>query len=191
MADYKRKKYFVKEVFQLKYTGIILLSILSTVLLAGAMIYYTVFPYLSEKLANVYPQNRLVIILAQANVRLLYVVLVLIPLAAWLGIMLSHRIAGPWYKLENILVEMSKGNVSEAIKLRKNDELKSLADALNSVTARIRTDKQNITEHLSSLQNSLAKLQSEADKAQPDSVNIKEILLKLQASADNLKTLIA
>jgi len=187
MPEHKRRRYIVKRVFQLKYTGIILLFILLTSFLAAVTTYYTVFPYLSEKLANVYPQSRLISILAVSNLRLFYASLALIPIAVWIGIALSHKIAGPWYKLENILLDMARGNIAEDIRLRKGDELKSLADAINKVTARLRTDKSQAVQNLDNLHQDLTKLQEELNKTQPDVVRVKQLISNLQDSIDSLK----
>ncbi len=186
----KRKRYMTKSVFQLKYTAIILLFIFLTVFLAGAMTYITLFPYLSEKLANVYPQSRLITILTYANVRLLYAVAILVPLAAWFGILLSHRIAGPWLRLENILLDIAEGNIAGEVKLRKGDELVSLADAINKVIAKFKADRVTIRQNLDTLNAGLAKLQDELGKMQPDFPMVKQLASNVQASADKLKSFV-
>ncbi len=187
MPEHKRRRYIVKRVFQLKYTGIILLFILLTIFLTGAITYYTIFPYLSEKLANVYPQSRLISILAVSNLRLFYASLALISIAVWIGIALSNKIAGPWYRLENILLDMARGNITEDIRLRKGDELKSLADAINKVTARLRTDKSQAIQKLGNLQQDLSKLREELNRVQPDAVRAKQLMSNLQDSIDSLR----
>jgi hypothetical protein len=49
------------------------------------------------------------------------------------GIIISHRIAGPIYKIEKHLDQIMQGGPVEAIVLRKGDFGKSLASKLNSV----------------------------------------------------------
>lgn len=184
----QRKRYIVKRIFQLKYTGIILLFILLTVFLAAGITYYTIFGYLSQKLANVYPQSMLVSVLSIANLRLFYAALTLIPIAVWIGVTLSHKIAGPWHRLENILLDLASGNITDEIKLRKTDELKSLAEAINKVIARLRTDKSRTVQQLDMLQQNLFQLQEELHKAQPDLIKAKQLTLKLQDSVNGLKS---
>jgi len=190
MAEYKRRRYLIKRAFQLKYIGITLLFGLVIAFLAAAMTYYTVFPYLSDKLANVYPQSRLVSVLANANLRLFYTLLALIPIAVWLGIMLSHRIAGPWYRLENILLDIAKGNITEDIKLRKTDELRTLADAVNKVIARLRADKDQTAQQIDILKQDLTSLHQELGRPEPDLARAKQLISKLQDSYNNLKSII-
>ncbi len=48
-----------------------------------------------------------------------------------LGIITSHRVAGPIYHFEKLLRGMAAGNLAETIHLRKNDEGKALAKCFN------------------------------------------------------------
>jgi signal transduction histidine kinase len=49
---------------------------------------------------------------------------------------LSHRVAGPLYRMEKELDEIIAGNKSAPIKLRKKDEFKILADKINKLIAK-------------------------------------------------------
>jgi nitrogen fixation/metabolism regulation signal transduction histidine kinase len=97
---------------------------------------------LGEKLANVYPQGRLVVTLKQVNMIIAYRLLFLIPLLAFFGVMLSHRIAGPAYRIERTLREIGKGNFDIHIKLRRYDELVSIANAINDMTSDLKRLKE-------------------------------------------------
>jgi methyl-accepting chemotaxis protein len=54
-------------------------------------------------------------------------------LFSWRVLILSHRFAGPIYRLEKDLQDIAKGNFSMRIKFRKKDELKSIAEAINTI----------------------------------------------------------
>lgn len=190
VAFRKRKRYVVKSYFQFKYTAIILLFVFLTVFLAATMTYVTVFPYLSEKLANVYPQSRLITILTKANIRVIYASALLIPLAIWIGVFLSHKIAGPWHRLETILSDMADGNIADFVKLRKGDELISLSEALNRVIARLKSDKGKVRQEADILQQDILKLQEELTKPQPDFQAAAQLAGKLKSSTEKLKSLI-
>ncbi len=191
VAFKKRKTYVVKSSFQFKYTAIILLFVFLTVFLAATMTYVTVFPYLSEKLANVYPQSRLITILTKANMRVIYASALLIPLAIWIGVFLSHKIAGPWHRLETILSHMAEGNVVDFVKLRKGDELISLSEALNRVIARLKSDRGKIRQEAEALEHDILKVQEELAKPQPDFQAALQLAGKLKGEAEKLKNLIA
>ena len=52
----------------------------------------------------------------------------------------SHRIAGPMYRLEKDLKEVSAGNLLLKFGLRKGDEMKPLAEALNVMLGGFKSD---------------------------------------------------
>ena len=134
----RRKRYLVKPGFQLRYAGIILLTIFLASAICVLTTYFSSMSLLGEKLANVYPQGRLVSILKQVNLIIVYRLLFLIPLLAVIGIFLSHRIAGPAYRIERTLREIGKGNLDIHIKLRRHDELVGIANAINDMSSDLR-----------------------------------------------------
>jgi len=136
---FRRKQYIVSAKFQLKYTGIILILMFVTAALSSYVVYYTSMLLMGEKLANVYPQGQLVNIVKTVNLRLLMSLLFVTPIVIVISIYLSHKIAGPIFRMERYLVDMAKGDVSRAITLRKGDELVGLADGMNKVRDSIKS----------------------------------------------------
>ena len=57
--------------------------------------------------------------------------LVLVPVVVWLGIVLTHKVAGPLVRIHAALAQLSKGALNAPIKLRKGDLLSELAEAIN------------------------------------------------------------
>lgn len=131
--QYKRSHYLVATKFQLKYVGIILGLMFLTAILCSYVVYYTMMVLLGEKLANVYPQGRLIAIVNTVNWRIFLSIFLITPLVAMIGIVLSHRIAGPIYRMEKYLGDLAKGNLANRITLRKKDELATLATMINYV----------------------------------------------------------
>ncbi|MFH1790536.1 MAG: methyl-accepting chemotaxis protein [Candidatus Omnitrophota bacterium] len=131
--SYRRRQYFISKEFQLKYVGVILLFMFLVAFFSALTIYYTTWMLLGEKLANVYPQGRLALILRHANVVLFWRLIAVTPLVAFGAVFLSHRIAGPIYRIKKDLDSVADGNFALRIRLRKTDELKDVADAINKV----------------------------------------------------------
>ena len=131
---FARRQYIVARKFQLKYVGMILLLMFLTAGFCSYVIYYTTMILFGEKLANVYPQGQLVSIVQTVNFRILLSILFISPLVGFLGIYLSHKIAGPIYRIERFLASMAAGDLSARIKLRRGDEMVSLADSINKLT---------------------------------------------------------
>lgn len=130
---FRRRQYLVSAKFQLKYTGLILLLMFATAALSSYVVYYTSMLLMGEKLGNVYPQGQLVHIIKTVNFRLLISLLFVTPLVVMIGIYLSHKIAGPIFRMERFLKDMAGGNFSSRIVLRKGDELTGLAGGINKV----------------------------------------------------------
>ena len=63
---------------------------------------------------------------------LLLCALVLFGLNWFLGVYNSHRVAGPLHRLVRILDARNRGEAAERIQLRPNDQLRTLADLLNT-----------------------------------------------------------
>ncbi len=60
------------------------------------------------------------------------IVCILIPSAVIFSLYLTHRVAGPLYRLEQSAQELKKGNLCLRIRLRESDELQELAEAINA-----------------------------------------------------------
>src|SRR3989338_650465 len=133
-----RRQYLVAKKFQLKYVGLILLLMFLTAALCSYVIYYTSMLLLGEKLANVYPQGRLVSIVKIVNFRILLSLILITPLVTIIGIFLSHRIAGPIYRMENFMANLAGGNLAPHLILREKDELIMLANGINRVVDSLR-----------------------------------------------------
>jgi len=187
MVAFKRKRYFIKREFQLRYAAIVSGFILLSAVISSLTTYFAIFPYLSQKLANVYPQGRLMVVLKNANMKALLSTLVVLPFAAWFSMFLSHRIAGPWYRLEQILSEVAEGNLTSKVNLRKGDELQSLADAINIVTSNLKEMGQENRSYLASLDESLADLEQELGKDAVDPMKAKLLITKIQDMSKELK----
>lgn len=134
-----RKKYLINTKFQLKYTGLILLFMFVVAWLTGYTVYYTGWLLMGEKLSAVYPQGRLVAIMRTVNFTLLLRLALITPLVVVISIILSHRIAGPVFRIGKYLKSIASGDLSANLHLRKNDELQDLAEAINEMTGELKS----------------------------------------------------
>ena len=134
----RRKKYFVQKGLQLRFARFVILFVFISALLTGLMVFYTVFLLLGERLANVYPQGRLVEIFRSVHLALLIDMLILLPIIFYGSIVFSHRIAGPLPKIYQALKAIGEGNYNVNLVLRKHDELKELADAINDMASNLK-----------------------------------------------------
>ena len=80
-------------------------------------------------------------VLNKINVILLIGLPVISILLLFWGLVISHRIAGPVYRLEQDLKKIAEGDFSLRIKLRKKDEFASIAKAINKVLDKVEGKK--------------------------------------------------
>jgi HAMP domain-containing protein len=102
---------------------------------------------------------------------------VLIPTAAVFSIYLTHRLAGPLFRIEQTARELIRGNLALRIRLRKGDELHELAGLLNEVLDTLEQSFGEIRESQTHVHEVLSWIMDEMKK-QP-SVN-REVLNRLE-----------
>lgn len=184
---FTRKQYIVSPRFQLRYIGVILALMFATAALCSYVVYYNSLILLGEKLANVYPQGRLVAILKTVNLRVLISVIFVTPLVAILGVILSHRIAGPIARIERFLNDVAAGDLSRRLTLRPKDELIPLANGINTVVETINKNVLEKRARMDNVQQELSILKKELDGKTVDHASLKKIITRLQSEVDSLK----
>lgn len=139
----KRRRFLVKKGMQFRYLGLILISVVLPVLLVGSCLYWLIFSMMAQQLGI--PESiayNLSPVISRVNATLIVgLPVLLLLLLAW-GLLLSHRIAGPIYRLERELDRIAReGDFSVRLKLRRKDELGSIAGGINKVLERIQREK--------------------------------------------------
>ncbi len=54
-----------------------------------------------------------------------------VTLVVWLGLIASHRVAGPLYRLKQAMKQVAAGDMGVRIRLRRKDQLTDVADIFN------------------------------------------------------------
>lgn len=157
---FKRKQYIVSTRFQMRYVGQILLLVFLTAVLCSYVVYYTSMISLGEKLSNVYPQGRLVSIVKAVNFRILLSIIFVSPLVALIGIFLSHKIAGPIYRMERFVETMRAGDLTGKLALRQGDELIALANGIDALNEQLRAKTTERKQQLEAIAMELSHLKS-------------------------------
>jgi methyl-accepting chemotaxis protein len=150
--NYKRKIFIINKKYQFRY----LFIIISTMLISMASVYFTVFYVIWNKVIDEFffvpeASKKLADIFVQTSQLLVIPVILLAVIFTFAGIILSHRVAGPIFRVERVANELAKGNLDIKIKFRKGDELHELADSLNDMIMGIRSivkEDKDITEKL-------------------------------------------
>ena len=153
----RRTKLFIIRGFQIRYIFLILVFMFAIAILSGYIVYFTAWVMFGEQLARVYPQGDLLVIVNKVNLALLVRLALISPLVILIGLVLSNRIAGPIYSIQNYLKELLEGRYDKRLKLREKDELKDVAEAINSLVSKLKND-QSLKEEI------VEEMESQADK---------------------------
>ncbi len=134
MKKWRRRRYFINRSVQSRHMGMTALIVFIIALITGWFVYSSIWYAITERVQN---EPQLHQILAEINeillMRSILVILAGISCAVILTLFISHRIAGPIFRIRRTLEELGEGNVPRKITLRQRDEFKELSEAVNSV----------------------------------------------------------
>jgi len=140
---FRRKKIFTNKRVQLKYLTLLIVSMVVPLLFTIGCLYYMIFTIMAEQLGipesiayNLFPVVKKINVILAIGLPPLFLLLI------WWGTILSHRFAGPLQRLEKELHKVThSGDYSHRIILRKNDDVKPVADAINKLLDSIHRKK--------------------------------------------------
>ena len=130
----RRWNAFVKYPLQRKYVLFIFIAMITPTLLVAACLYYLIWQTVANELAI--PEliaEALFPALEHVNFVLLAGLPVVFVLILFFAVRLTHRLAGPIYRIEKMLGDMIEtGDFTKEIHIRKNDDLHTLVQQINS-----------------------------------------------------------
>ncbi|MDP2913743.1 MAG: hypothetical protein Q8N91_07070 [Candidatus Omnitrophota bacterium] len=132
-TKFLRTKYLTGSKIQLRYLGLLMVSIVVPLVFAAGCLYYLIFTIMAEQIGipeyiayNLYP------VVKKINMILLIGVPPLFLLLVFWGIILSHRFAGPMERLEKELKRMAdQSDYKKRLKIRKRDDLTPIVEEIN------------------------------------------------------------
>jgi len=134
-----RRNHFIKKGFQINFSiRFLLLIAIEAILLVGLFWYMShntlTTGYVGSQLRIENTSSFFMPSMMIANL----IVVVIVGIIGLIGlIFISHKIAGPLYRFESSLKEISGGDLTHRISTRKKDQLKDLSDSLNEFTSTI------------------------------------------------------
>jgi len=111
------------------------------VLSAGALASVYLALWVTLQTFQVAHEPRAVALLATAGLFVTIELLLLLPVVIWIGVRLTHRVAGPLVRINAALQQLAQGNLDVHVTLRKGDSLVELAGAINTLAASLRTHR--------------------------------------------------
>ncbi len=142
---YKRNIFLINPKFQIKFSLII-----CTLIAVSSLMYpfaiYNIFEFFIEKMPQIKTH-------ADAIQSTVFITLVIFQAVFIFGvfiifIFISHKIAGPMYKLKIFLRSIADGNAPETLFFRKGDYFRDIADDINDAFGKLRTQHQEDTHYI-------------------------------------------
>ncbi|MBU1109762.1 MAG: methyl-accepting chemotaxis protein [Candidatus Riflebacteria bacterium] len=137
----QRKNYFIAKDMQSKFAGTILLLAFLVAVITACNIYVLGSYFVSTSTTLVEARSlsaTLQHFVTEFWPRLMVLIFVNVIIVFIVSVMYSHQTAGPAYKLEKSIKRISDGDLTFEVSLRRNDNLKELAVALNELLKKFR-----------------------------------------------------
>ena len=136
-----RSNYFIQAGLQIKFTFVLMMIVLLVATITFFNL-YIIGDYVVKNTATIVElrdmNSFLITVFSIVGWRIILLGVVCFLIICIIGIFYSHQFAGPSYKLEKCLKEISEGNLSFDIKLRTGDALHNVADSINVLVDQFR-----------------------------------------------------
>lgn len=183
----KRKIHFIDKPFQTKF----ILKFCAIVALGGLLTIGLLY-LLAGKANTVSIVDSRVVVRTTADfilpilIQSVVIVLVIVSLATIvLTLFVSHKIAGPLYRLGKTIEKMEAGDFAEDFHIRRSDQLQNIADTFNKMVKKIREVIKNLKRDVPILKEKLDSIQEQELTEQKRSV-----LSELKRLSEDLNKLV-
>ena len=142
-TKFLRTKYLTGSHIQMKYLGLLMLSMVVPLVFVGGCLYYLIFSIMAEQIGiPEYIAHNMFPVISKVNLILLIGIPPLFALLMLWGVVLSHRFAGPVERLEGELKNVTEHeHYSHRIKVRRNDDMKPIVDSINGLIGKLEERK--------------------------------------------------
>jgi methyl-accepting chemotaxis protein len=173
-----RKKYFIDKRLQTKFIlfTIVLLLVYTLLFVVILFVPYVVPLSFDYPLDEQTEAARMVLSLHTSIWPALAIVMLILGVSS---IFVSHKVAGPIYRLKRSLAEVAGGNINLTLKFRKRDELHDLADSVNLVIHELRSLVGSVKNDHEIVSRSIAEIEELIEKRQIEDAVGRKLLEKL------------
>lgn len=135
----KRRQYFIQKSFQSKFILKFCMVLLIGIIISIGLLYL----FSENTLTSSFEHSRLVIKNTASAIlpnvflshSIAFVLIALLTIAVTL--LISHKLAGPLFRFQKELKEIGNGDLSNVVKMRKDDQVKAIADSLDQMRANL------------------------------------------------------
>jgi methyl-accepting chemotaxis protein len=185
----QRKNYFIAKDMQSKFAGTILLLALLVAVITACNI-YVLGSFFVEKNATLTQQNDASALIhdfiSSYWPRLVVLIFVNVIIVFMVSVLYSHQTAGPAYKLEKSIKRITEGDLTFQVSLRRNDNLKELAAALNELLEKFRTTLSKTKSLTDDINNKLGVIKDDEKYSQlvADSAALRQLIDQFKLEPD-------
>lgn len=189
MSASQRKNYFIAKDMQSKFAGTILLLALLVAVITACNI-YVLGSFFVEKNATLTQQNDASALIhdfiSSYWPRLVVLIFVNVIIVFMVSVLYSHQTAGPAYKLEKSIKRITEGDLTFQVSLRRNDNLKELAVALNELLEKFRTTLSKTKSLTDDINNKLGVIKDDEKYSQlvADSAALRQLIDQFKLEPD-------
>ena len=193
---FRRRNYFINKKFQTNFSiKFLVVIVIEAIMALGLFLYLSkgtlTTGYIGSELKISRTYDFFLPMLLLSNI-------IIVGVTGIIGIavliFMSHRIAGPMFRFEKVLDEISKGDLTYKFKLREGDQFKELEKRINELTGTLDSKAGNLKSGLTEISKMLSRLQTLAAAHSTDKdferllQDISKKLIELQEAANYFKT---
>ena len=186
MTLQKRRTYYIDKHFQTKHLLLTMLLLLTYTFAFIIIIFapYILILFLDYPLAEKAEAARALLLLHSTVWPGIGGVILLF---GAVSIFISHKTAGPLYRLKKSIAEITEGNLDVKIRLRKWGDLKDLAEHVNMLAEELRNFVNTLKVDYDLLSDYVLQLEREIDAKRLSEESGREIIKKVQDSRKNIE----
>ena len=181
MSQYNRRNYFIDKKMQTKYIVLVIAVLVLHTLIVLAAVFLPYFLMLSpDAPLDTRAEAAKAFLLVHANAW--PVIVGIIIFFAIMTLFVTHRIAGPIFRLKRGIRDIADGRLNERIHLRKKDEFHDVAEELNSLAERFSESFSVLKENSSLMVGYIGELEREIMEKRLEESTGRQIIRKIQES---------
>lgn len=192
MRPYKRRQILIEN-FQYRLLAANLIYFFAILLIFAAALFLPLIIHLESAALSWVEKQEPASQFLSLHTRLWPAIFVVFVLLAIHSLVVSHRIAGPLYRLRSVLKAVAKGDLSVRATIRKNDYLATEADAVNELIAALTRKITGIQDQCKEMHEMFSRLKraiesGSVEDMKQDVADLATQMERLKVSLDQFKT---
>lgn len=185
MKPYKRKQFLIDKQFQTKYMLLVVfMLLLYTLIFVGILFIPQLLPIIfNAPMADRVKASETLLMYHQNVWPALFIV---IPVFGFFSIFITHKIAGPVYRIKTRLQQMTEWDLHSRVTLRKGDDLQELVDCINLISEELQGFAAALKGNYDTISNNIDDIQKRVDDGTMNQNDGRELISHLNACRMNI-----